>query len=294
MSDPDPKTPLRRRGLGMGLQALLGGDASLLREADAPGQQAPRSVGVAFLRPSRFQPRRQFDAVEMEALAASIRAKGVIQPLLVRRIGDAGEGYEIVAGERRWRAAQAAGLHEVPVVVREMSDGDALEAALIENIQRADLNPIEEAMGYRRLLDEFGHTQEELAKVVGRSRSHVANTMRLLALPEEVREMVESGRLSAGHARALIGAADPIALAREVLARGLNVRQTEALARAAVESPPPPRPPRGVDPNIESLERDLSERLGLRVSLRAKGRGGVLRIAYSSLDQLDGLLRRLA
>jgi ParB family transcriptional regulator, chromosome partitioning protein len=287
MSD---EAPARRRGLGMGLSALLGGE-SVLPETEGT---APRSVPVAFLKPSRFQPRRRFDEDELLALTDSIRAKGVIQPLLVRRASDGSASYEIVAGERRWRAAQAAGLHEVPVVLRELTDSDALEAALIENVQREDLTPLEEAEGYRRLLEDFGHTQEELAKVVGKSRSHVANTLRLLALPEPVRRLVTEGRLSAGHARALLGAADPLSLAREVVARGLNVRQTEALARQGAAAPA--RRSGGSaarDPDIQALEQRLGERLGLQVKLRAKGQRGTLTIAYSSLDQLDGLLRRL-
>lgn len=288
----DDRPPLRRRGLGMGLSALLGNETGGLVEADGGG--GPRSVPVAFLKPSRFQPRRRFDEDELEALTESVRAKGVIQPLLVRRAADGSASFEIVAGERRWRAAQAAGLHEVPVVLRELSDSDALEAALVENLQRADLSPVEEGLAFRRLIDEFGHTQEELARILGKSRSHVANTLRLLGLPEEIQSMIADGRLSAGHARALIGVEGALDIAREIVARALNVRQTEALVRARNEQATKPRAAKTKNPDLVALERDLSDRLGLRVTVADRGKGGTLTIAYSSLDQLDGLLRRLA
>jgi ParB family chromosome partitioning protein len=215
-----------------------------------------------------------------------------MQPLLVRRLPDADEQYEIVAGERRWRAAQLAGCHELPVVVYALSDREALELALLENVQRQDLTPLEEADGYRRLIDEFGHTQEELARTLGKSRSHIANLIRLLALPAPLRAMLEAGQLSAGHARALLGARDPSPLARQVLARGLNVRQTEALVRnerhALKRSRPTSR-----DADTLAVERDLSTRLGLPVRLQSRGHGGTLSIAYRSLDQLNDLIRRL-
>ena len=282
----------------MGLSALLGGtgEADALR-ADGGAGGMPRTVPIEFLRPSPHQPRRRFDGEELAALADSVRARGVLQPLLVRR--REGEGaepyYEIVAGERRWRAAQAAGLHELPVVVHELSDRDALELALVENVQRQDLTPLEEAEGYRRLVDEFGHTQEVLARALGRSRSHVANTLRLLNLPKPVREMVEDGRLTAGHARALLGSHDPTAVARDVVARALNVRQTEALMRRRGTRPAAAAASRRPDPDLAALERTLSQRLGLRVRLRSRGRGGggTLEIGFSSPEQLDGLLRRL-
>jgi ParB family chromosome partitioning protein len=279
-----------RRGLGMGLSALLGGDGYAEPELPAGGQRVP----VEFLRPSPLQPRRRFDEAELEALAQSIRERGVLQPLLVRPGGAGAAGYEIVAGERRWRAAQRAGLHEVPVVVRVLSDRETLELALIENLQRADLSPLEEARAYRRLMDDFQHTQEALAEAVGKSRSHVANTLRLLGLPSSVQGLVEEGSLSAGHARALIGSSDPEALARAVVERGLNVRETEALARLAhVRATARTAARRTEDPNVGELSRRLSTQLGLEVGIRTKGQGGLLTIRYRDLSQLDGLIRRL-
>ena len=275
----------RKRGLGMGLSALLGGAADLTGEG-------ARTVPIEFLRPSALQPRRHFGEDELAALTESIRAKGVMQPLLVRRLPDADDQYEIVAGERRWRAAQLAGCHELPVVVYALSDREALEVALLENVQRQDLTPLEEADGYRRLIDEFGHTQEELGRTLGKSRSHIANLIRLLGLPAALRAMLETGELSAGHARALLGARDPAPLARQVVARGLNVRQTEALVRhdrnATRLAGAKPR-----HPDALAVERDLSARLGLPVRLQPRGEGGTLSIAYRSLEQLDDLIRRL-
>ena len=280
----------RRRGLGMGLSALLGSHV----ERSDPEFRAPLRVPIELLQPSSLQPRRRFDEDELEGLADSIRARGVMQPLLVRPMADNSRtGYEIIAGERRWRAAQLAGLHELPVVVHELSDREVLEVALIENVQRQDLSPLEEAEGYRRLIDEFGHTQEALASSLGKSRSHIANLVRLLGLPEGVRRLLEGGQLSAGHARALLGVSDPEAMARLVVARALNVRQTEALARADNPGAPRASRPAAIDPNTVALERDLSQRLGLSVKVSPKGEGGVVTIAYSSLDQLDGLLRHL-
>jgi ParB family transcriptional regulator, chromosome partitioning protein len=284
--EADRRAGARKRGLGMGLSALLGAASDLV------GAEGVRIVPIEFLRPSALQPRRYFGEDELAALTDSIRAKGVMQPLLVRRVPDADEQYEIVAGERRWRAAQIAGCHELPVVVYALSDREALELALLENVQRQDLTPLEEADGYRRLIEEFGHTQEELARTLGKSRSHIANLIRLLGLPVPLRAMLESGQLSAGHARALLGARDPAPLARQVVARGLNVRQTEALVRHERQSPKlstiKPR-----DANTLAVERDLSGRLGLQVRLQPRGTGGTLSIAYRSLDQLDELIRRL-
>ncbi len=249
---------------------------------------------IEFLHPSPQQPRRRFDAAELDILAQSIRERGVLQPLLVRPSGGGAAGYEIVAGERRWRAAQRAGQHEVPVVVRELSDQETLELALIENLQRADLSPLDEAHAYRRLTNEFAHTQEALAEAIGKSRSHVTNTLRLLTLPASVQELVEDGRLSAGHARALVGSPGTEALAQTVVEQGLNVRQTEALVRLAQSSTKrQSRTDRAEDPNVTELSRRMSEQLGLEVRLRTKGKGGVLTIRYHDLDQLDGLIRRL-
>jgi len=284
--EAEPRGGARKRGLGMGLSALLGG------ASDLTSAEGVRTVPIEFLRPSALQPRRYFGEDELAALTESIRAKGVMQPLLVRRLPDADEQYEIVAGERRWRAAQLAGCHELPVVVYALSDREALELALLENVQRQDLTPLEEADGYRRLIDEFGHTQEELARTLGKSRSHIANLIRLLGLPAPLRAMLEAGQLSAGHARALLGARDPAPLARQVLGRGLNVRQTEALVRnerqAVKLSGPKPR-----DADSVAVERNLSTRLGLPVRLQPRGNGGTLSIAYRSLEQLDELIRRL-
>jgi ParB family transcriptional regulator, chromosome partitioning protein len=284
--EADRRAGARKRGLGMGLSALLGG------ASDLAGPEGVRIVPIEFLRPSALQPRRYFGEDELAALTESIRARGVMQPLLVRRVPGADDQYEIVAGERRWRAAQIAGCHELPVVVYALSDREALELALLENVQRQDLTPLEEADGYRRLIEEFGHTQEELARSLGKSRSHIANLIRLLGLPAPVRAMLDGGQLSAGHARALLGARDPAPLARHVVARNLNVRQTEALVRNERQTGRLARPqPR--DANTLAVERDLSGRLGLRVRLQPRGNGGTLSIAYRSLDQLDELIRRL-
>jgi ParB family chromosome partitioning protein len=279
----------RRRILGRGLSALFGEESEDYAALDRLRQA--KTVPVDFVRAGRFQPRRQFDEVALQALAESIREKGVLQPILVRRHPDEASAYEIIAGERRWRAAQLAQLHEIPVVIRELDDREALEIALVENIQRQDLTPLEEAEGYRRLMDEFSHTQENLAKSVGKSRSHVANMMRLLALPELVKEHVEAGRLTAGHARALLNAENPTRLADEVVRRGLNVRQTELVAQAA--KPGNKRVPPPKDPDTAALERDLANLLGLKVTVNFAGRGGALTIHYQTLEQLDDVLRRL-
>jgi len=289
-----------KKGLGRGLSALLG-DAP--PEAQAGGSEPPRVLAIELLHPGAAQPRTRFDDQTIAALAESIRENGVIQPLIVRpRPGDVG-GYEIVAGERRWRAAQQAQLHEVPVVIRELTDERAGEIALVENVQREDLSPIEEAEGYRRLIEQFGHTQDSLAKRVGKSRVHVANSLRLLGLPGAVRTQLEDGALSAGHARALLGAADPTGAAAIVAKRGLTVRQTEALVRSAPKSSSKAkggRPAKRIETSTKdadtiALERDLSERLGLVVSIDANGDdGGVVSISYRSLEQLDALLGRLS
>src|SRR5262249_53948249 len=221
----------RRRNLGRGLSALFGEESEDYATLDRLRQA--KTVPIDFVRAGRFQPRRNFDDAALDGLAESIREKGVLQPILVRRHPEEASAYEIIAGERRWRAAQRAQLHEIPVVIRELDNREALEVALVENVQRQDLTPLEEAEGYRRLIEEFSHTQEDLAKSVGKSRSHVANTMRLLGLPDPVKLHVEAGRLTAGHARALLNAQDAVMLADEVVRRGLNVRQTEQLAQTA-------------------------------------------------------------
>jgi ParB family transcriptional regulator, chromosome partitioning protein len=248
-------------------------------------------VPIEQLVPGPYQPRRRFDDESLGQLAESIARHGVLQPILVRRDPRAADRFQIVAGERRWRAAQRARLHEVPVVVREMDDRDTLEVALIENIQRQDLSPLEEAEGYRRLIEEFQHTQEALAKAVGRSRSHVANMMRLLTLPEPVKRMVDDGRLSAGHARALLSVEDPVRTAEEIVTRGLTVRDIERRTGA----PRKPPAPTVVDPNTAQLERELSDKIGLAVEIQAgaKPSHGKLVIRYASLDQLDDVVARL-
>ena len=284
--------------LGRGLSALFGEDPppQLDFEDGDAAAEGSRTLPIEFLTPGKFQPRRRFAEEEIEALAASIREKGMLQPILVRPIDDSGRKYEIVAGERRWRAAQMAQLHQVPVIVRLLDDRAALEVAIVENVQRESLAPLEEAEGYERLLNEFGYTQEALATAVGKSRSHVANMMRLLGLPKPVRALLDDGSLSAGHARALLGADDPVALARTVVARGLNVRQTERLAQGGAVRKPRPRaarPEKRRDPDIVAVERELGELLGLGVHIEFDGVGGEIRIDYTSLDQFDDFVARL-
>jgi ParB family chromosome partitioning protein len=284
-----------RRGLGRGLSALLGDDEPVA----APQPGGARSLPVEKLHPGRFQPRRHFDEAALDALAQSISAQGVLQPLLVRQDPSRAGEFEILAGERRWRAAQKAQLHEVPVVVREVSDRDALEFALVENVQREDLGALEEAAGYQRLIAEFSYTQDELAQRVGKSRSHVANMLRLLSLPDDVKLLVENHSLSAGHARALLGAADPMALAREAVRAGMSVRQVEAAAQhshAAGGQPRPAAKRRHADPNIAVFEKELGIMLGMKVSVRSTaegGKAGELAIEYRSLEQLEDLAARL-
>ncbi len=279
---------VKRRPLGRGLAALFGET-----EPDAtPDPGAQRRVPIELIRPGSLQPRRRFGEAELEALAQSIREKGVLQPLLVRAIAEDDAAFELVAGERRWRAAQRAGLHEVPVIVRPLGDSEVLEIALVENLQREDLSPLEEAEAYSRLIQEFGRTQASLAEAVGKSRSHVANTVRLLSLPAAARRRLDQGELSAGHARALLGAADPAALAGEVVRRGLNVRATERLVQRRAQ-PTQERRPHVLGADTLALEHDLGTHLGLRVTIEPKARGGALTLHYASLDQLDRVLRLL-
>lgn len=286
-----PADESKRRGLGRGLSALLGDETEDYASLD--WVRLSKSVPIELLYPGEAQPRRRFDDEAIDALVESVRAKGVLQPLLVRRHPDRANAYEIVAGERRWRAAQKAGVTEVPVVIKELDDGEALEIALIENVQRENLSAIEEAEGYHRLMDEFGHTQEALSRAIGKSRSHIANLLRLLTLPEFVQRMVEDGRLTAGHARALINTEAPSVWAELVVSRGLSVRQTEGLVKKSQEGPVPSKVPPACDPNIIALEQDLSQLLGLKVSIKTKGEGGRLDIAYETLEQLDDVLHRL-
>ncbi len=303
------KTP-ERRGLGRGLSALLGD----IEEVGAPGEGAAGDAGAATagaarsatvlpierIRSNPDQPRRDFAERELNELANSIRQRGVIQPVVVRPDPRHPGDYQLVAGERRWRAAQRAQLHEVPVVVRELDDRAVLELAIIENVQRTDLNAVEEATGYAQLIERFSYTQEALAEIVGKSRSHVANTLRLLGLPEEVQGYLRAGRLSAGHARALIGAADPVGLAEQAVRKGLTVRQVEELARRADRPRRQKRPRDGAaqkDADTRILEGDLSAAIGLGVSIQhhPKDAGaGEVRIRYRSLDELDRLCQKLA
>lgn len=285
MSSTTRKAPPSR--LGRGLSALIPDMPSV------PDAASLRTLPVEALEPGPFQPRGGMDKGSLEELAASIREHGILQPILARPKPGTPGRYEIVGGERRWRAAQAAQLHEVPVVVRDLGDREAMAAGLVENLQRQDLNAMEEAEGYRRLMEEFGLTQEALGQAVGKSRSHVANTVRLLGLPTEVRNLVGQGVLSAGHARALVGAGDPARLAAQIVARGLNVRQAEALA-AAQARPKGGGAPAPRDPETAALERDLTERLGLKISVKHQGKGGEVVIRYRDLDQLDGLIRLLS
>ncbi len=288
----------RQRGLGRGLSALLGENAA--EAVPVAGAQAAgiQTAPIESLKPNPDQPRKIFTQEDLDELTASIRDKGILQPILVRTQPGQDGMWQIIAGERRWRAAQAARLTEVPIVVREMDDVEVFEVAIIENVQRADLNPLEEADAYRMLMERFGRTQDTVAGVVGKSRSHVANTLRLLQLPEEVLWYVRHGKLTAGHARALITAPNPGELAEQVFKEGMNVRQAEALARRAAEGPKPtsskPAAASGEgSADVQALEQDLADALGLKVQLADKGGKGEITIRYGSLEQLDDLCRRL-
>lgn len=279
---------VRPRGLGRGLSALIGD------EAPRTGARAPRQVPTAFLRPNKFQPRKTFVEGDLNDLIASVKDKGILQPLLVRPVAGEANAYEIVAGERRWRAAQAAKLHEVPVIVRELTDGQALEFAIIENVQRSDLNAIEEGLAYLELMDRFSYTQEKMADAVGKSRPHVANTLRLLKLPAKVQALVQEGKLAPGAARTLIGDPDAEARALEIVAGGLNVRQAEQRSKVQKSAKKPGAKPAAVDPNIKELEVSLANVLGLKVQIVDKdGEAGEVRIFYKTLEQLDDLILRL-
>jgi len=283
-----------RRGLGRGLSALLGeSDAENPAATDAAA--GAREIPIELIRRNPDQPRRRFGEAEIAELADSIREKGVLQPVLVRPAPDAPGEYQLVAGERRWRAAQQAGLKTMPALVRELDDQQVLEIAIIENVQRADLNPLEEAAGYQQLIDDHSYTQADLGQVIGKSRSHVANTLRLLKLPEAVRTMVAEGRLTAGHARTLITVEDPERLARRIVEEGLSVRQAETLSQAPATESKPATPAQVKDADTLALEKLLSDFTGLKVSIahRQGGNAGEIRIAYRTLEQLDDLCRRL-
>ncbi len=287
---------IERRGLGRGLSALMADVNLTAAEPEAAPRRAEQMVPVERIEPNPDQPRRSFTPEALEELAASIREKGVIQPLIVRRHPTRADSYEIVAGERRWRAAQIAQVHELPVILREFTDSEVLEVAIIENIQRADLNPLEEAQAYRQLMDRFGHTQEKLAEALSKSRSHIANLLRLLNLPDEVQGMLRDGSLTAGHARAMITAADPIKLARDTVAKGLSVRDVERLAKKPTEAAPRASAPWVVekDADTRALEADLSASTGMKISIEHAGEGGKLIVSYRDLDQLDRLCQALS
>ena len=283
---------IQKRRLGRGLSSLINEAADV---AAATGLEGLRTVAIEAVRASALNPRTTFEPDELKELTDSIRSRGVVQPIIVRPVNGEGGGFEIIAGERRWRAAQAAALHEIPVIVRDMTDQQALEVAIIENVQRTDLNAIEEAGGYRQLIETYKYTQEDLAGIVGKSRSHLTNTLRLLKLPGSVQELVRNGALSAGHARALIGVADAEALAREVVRRELSVRDVEALVQRRSN---PNKSVSGKmiikDANILAVEKELSDVLGLRVNIiTGKGEKGELRISYSSMEQFEEVRRRL-
>jgi ParB family chromosome partitioning protein len=280
----------QRKRLVRGLATFIDG----FDTADSGETEGQMMVALESLKPGRFNPRRNFPEVQIAELAASIRERGLVQPLVVRPSGTSGKSYEIVAGERRWRAAQVARLKEVPVVVRSLSDQEALEIAIIENVQREDLNAIEEAEGYNVLMDNHGYTQEDLAKVIGKSRSHLANTLRLLKLPEGVLKLVRSGALSAGHARALVGHPDAAALAAQIVKEGLTVRQVEALVQDKPAMPGKARKTKAKNADTRAAESELKEALGLDVDIRSgRGEKGELRIRYTSLDQLEDVRHRL-
>jgi ParB family transcriptional regulator, chromosome partitioning protein len=283
-----------RSRLGRGLAALIGDIGADNAMATAERARNQRRVPIEYLRPNPRNPRKSFSDAELDELAASIKERGIIQPVVVRAVRGAKDAYEIIAGERRWRAAQRAGLHDVPIVPLEATDSEALELAIIENVQRSDLNPLEEAGGYQALADEYKHSHEDIAKIVGKSRSHVTNTLRLLKLSEPVKAYINAGKITAGAARMLVGADDPEEMAREIVERGLNVRQVEALAKERAANPGKPVKKRAMkNADTVALERRLSNALGLTVRIDHRSKGGILQIQYRNLDQLDHVLRRL-
>jgi ParB family transcriptional regulator, chromosome partitioning protein len=288
-----------KKRLGRGLAALIGEIDQPIQSQSRPTVSADRTVPIEHVSRNPRNPRRSFDPADLEDLSRSIRQHGIVQPVMVRRAGD--DRFEIIAGERRWRAAQMAGLVDIPVIVRDVDDRTALEIAIVENVQRADLNALEEAQGYEQLIAQYGYTQNDLGEVIGKSRSHVANSLRLLKLPDEVRQMLADGALSAGHARAIVSTSDPVRLARKIAEEGLSVRDAEKLAQKDAEQSANPG---GLetksagrtdekDADTIALERSLSDILGLKVQLAHKGQGGQLRIDYKSLEQLDELCRLL-
>ena len=301
----------KKRGLGRGLAALFdeGATEATAEEAasaapkgksakggTADSAAGTRSLPIERLEPSPFQPRQRFDKEALDTLAASIKQNGLLQPILVRPHSSKKNHFEIVAGERRWRAAQKARLHEVPVIIREFDNAQTLEIAIVENVQRQDLDPLEEAEGYQRLIDEFGNSQEAIAKVVGKSRSHIANSLRLLGLPKQVKQLIAERKLTAGHARALIGAPDPVTLAKQVAARGMSVREVERLAQSVKTGKVATKIKKQIEKDADTiaLEKDLEAELGLKVSIHHRGEGGSLTLQYETLEQLDDLIARLS
>jgi ParB family transcriptional regulator, chromosome partitioning protein len=291
MADEAARHADHRPRLGRGLAALIG-DAG---EEPAAGRGSPRKAPIEFLRPNPHNPRKAFREDELDELAASIRERGVIQPVVVRPVPRIADAYEIIAGERRWRAAQRAGLHEIPIVVIDVGDREALELAIVENVQRADLNALEEANGYAQLGAEYKYSQADIARIVGKSRSHVANTLRLTGLPEHSRSLLGAGKITAGHARALLALADPDVVADRIVARGLSVRDVERLAERAGQSPRPrlAKSATPVDADTRALEEKLGLALGTQVTIRHSGEAGELKIAFRDFDQLDDFCRRL-
>jgi ParB family chromosome partitioning protein len=282
-----------RSRLGRGLAALMG-DVGAESVTPSERVRSHRRVPIEYVRPNPRNPRRNFPEAELADLAASIKERGIIQPVVVRAVRGAKDAYEIIAGERRWRAAQRAGLHEIPIVPLEASDSEALELAIIENVQRTDLNPLEEASGYEALASEYRHSHEDIAKIIGKSRSHVSNTLRLLKLPETVKAYINAGKITAGAARMLVAAPDPEEMAREIVDRDLNVRQVEALAKERAKgSGRRVGKARAKSADTIALERRLSDVLGLTVIIDHRGEAGALQIRYRSLDQLDDVVRRL-
>jgi ParB family transcriptional regulator, chromosome partitioning protein len=282
-----------RSRLGRGLASLIG-DVKIEPVAQIDrGARTPRRLPVGFLRANPNNPRKRFYPPDLDELTASIRERGVVQPLIVRPLSGVTDAYEIIAGERRWRAAQKAGLHDVPVLIREATDRESLELAIIENVQRADLNAIEEAQGYQQLIDQYHYTQEELAGVLGKSRPHIANTLRLLNLPEAIHIFVMDGRLTAGHARALLTLDDPLAGAKRILEEGLSVRHTEAMGEGGGRKKGVGGRKRAKDADTRALEKSLSDLLGLEVTINHKSGKGTVQIKYTSLEQLDDVCRRL-
>lgn len=283
-------TQAQKRRLGRGLAALIGDDTS--EEAIVQDIRSLRHVPVELLHPNPHNPRKHFNEEDLESLAKSLKDKGLLQPLVVRPRADG--SFEIVAGERRWRASQRAGIHELPVLIRELNDRETLEIALIENIQRSDLNALEEARAYRQLLEQYNYTQQQLADSIGKSRSHIANTMRLLSLPEAIQQQIENGKLTAGHARSLVATEYPAEMADQIIKMGLTVREAEELARKNAAAPTGPASAVEKDADTRALEKTLTETLGLHTSIKHKGAaGGSVQIKYKTLDQLDDVIRKL-